>query len=457
MNISLDKKDEVRGKLTVKLEKADYQPNIDKSLKQLKQKINMPGFRRGMVPMGMVTKMYGMEVKVEEVNKTLSTAVNDYIQNEKLNLLVNPMMGEDQPKLDIEASDDFEFYFDLAVAPKVEIDLSEKDTVDYYDIEIDDKAVDDQVNASCRQGGKYEEVDAFNHEDDLLRGDLVELNADGTVKEGGLNVESASLMPKYFTDDEQKALFKDSKKDSDVIFNVSKAYGGNDTEISSLLKIKKEEVNNHLGDFKYHLVKISHFVPAELNQDLFDYIYGKDNVKNEQEMREKIKADLQATYERDSDYKFLLDLRDYAIKKVGELQFPEEMLKRYLLDNAKKEEDKKNIDDLLKKYIQELTWSLISTQMAKNLKIEINEAALKETAREMVRIQFSQYGINNVPEDALEKYSESMLNDEKQRDTLISRTLDHTLTKAAKTVVNLSHKNKTIEDFNKMFEPVEAK
>ncbi len=456
MNVSLEKTDEVTGKLTVKLEKADYADNVEKALRNLKQKANMPGFRPGMVPMGMIKKMYGNEVKAEEVNKTLSAAVNNYIKEQKLQLLADPLISESQKELDIIGADEFEFAFDLGLAPQVAVELTEKDEIPYYDIEIDDKTVNMQVENYRRQGGKNIEADVYDGDNDLLRGTLVELAEDGSEKIDGLKVEKASLMPKFFSNDEQKALFKDAKKNEDIVFNVNKAYDGKDSEIASLLKIQKEDIANHAGDFKFSISEISRFQMAEINQDLFDLAFGKGTIKNEEEFRNRIKSDIEAAYVRDSDFKFLMDLRDYADKKAGEIKFPEEVLKRFLLNNAKKEEDKANIDDILKRYIAELRWNLVRTRLADNAKVKIDDAAVKATAREMVQIQFAQYGINSIPADTLDKYADEMLKNENQQDNIISRSIDKAITEAYKSVVKLDHKKVSIEEFNKMFETENA-
>lgn len=451
MNVSLEKSDEVTGKLTVRLEKADYTDNVEKALKKLKQKANMPGFRPGMVPMGLIKKMYGNEVKAEEVNKALSNTVNDYIKEQKLQLLADPLIGADQKEVDIVGEDNFEFTFDLGLAPKIDIELTDKDEIPYYDIEIDDTTVNRQVENYSRQNGHTVDADTYS-DDDLLRGTLVELAEDGSEKADGLKIEKVSLMPRFFSNDEQKALFKDAKKNSDIIFNVSKAYDGKESEITSLLKIQKEDIANHTGDFKFSITEISCFQPAELNQTLFDLVFGKDTVKSEEEFRNRIKSDLAAAYVRDSDYKLLLDLRDYATGKAGDIKFPEEILRRFILNNAKKEEEKNNIDDILKHYIAELKWSLVRTQLAEKANVKIDDDALKATAREMVQIQFTQYGMNNISTELLDKYADEMLKNENQQDNIISHSIDKGVITAYKDKVTLSHKTVTIEEFNKMFE-----
>ena len=195
---------------------------------------------------------------------------------------------------------------------------------------------------------------------------------------------------------------------------------------------------------------------GELNQQLFDFAFGKDVVKSEEEFRARVKEDIEATYVRDSDFKFLLDVREYVFKKAGELEFPKDILRRFLLQNLKDESAKQNIDKTLEDYIKELKWSLMRTQLAEGLNVKVDDESVKATAREMVRIQFAQYGINNIPDDTLEQYAGSMLKDEKQQDNIINRSIDRELTKVLKTTVKLAEKVVSIEDFNKMFQDQKA-
>lgn len=457
MNVSFEKSSAVNAKLTVHLAKTDYSAEVDKSLKNLKKRVNMPGFRPGMVPMGMVKKMYGNEIKAEEINKKLSEAVDNYIKEQKLRLVADPMIAEGQPELDIVNGEDYDFAFDLGLAPEINVELTAKDKIPYYKIEVDDKTVETGVESYRRQTGKYVDVDVYEEENDLLRGVLTELDDKGNEKEGGIQLEKTSLMPRFFADNKQKDIFKkNAKPGADVVFNASKAYKGKEVEVASLLKIKKEEVADHSGDFKFHVDSISRFEMGELNQQLFDFAFGKDAVKNEEEFRARIKEDIEATYVRDSDFKFLLDVREYVFKKVGDLEFPKDILKRFLLQNLKDEKAKENIDQTLEDYIKELKWSLMRTQLAEKLGVKVDDEAVKETAREMVRIQFAQYGINNIPSETLEQYAGSMLKDEKQQDNIINRSIDRELTKVLKNTVKLTEKAVSIDDFNKMFQDQNA-
>ncbi len=453
MNISLEKNDAVTAKLIVKLEKSDYINEVEKSLKKIKQKANMPGFRPGNVPMGLVKKMYGNEVKAEELNKMMSETVNNYIKEQNLKLILDPMLSDDQEKIDIATNDDFTFTFDLGFEPEINISLNAEDKIDYYMIEVDEKVLEAHIKNYQRQGGRYSEMEKYEDDSDIIYGTLTELDENNEAKEGGISLENVPLMPRYFADDASKEQFKnEAMTNADIVFNPSTAYKDNDAELASLLKIDKNQVAAHKGNFNYRVTSISHFEMGELNQELFDKIYGQDNVKNEEEFRARVKSDIETSYLRDSDYKFLIDLRKYAVEKVGDVTVPEALIKRFLLQKLKNEKDRENIDNILVDYIKDLIWSVIRKQLSIQQNIKIDDAAVKETAREMVKIQMAQYGINNIPEENLEQYAESMLKDESKLENIISRSIDSALTASLKNVVKLDFKPISVEDFNKMFE-----
>ncbi len=450
MDISLQKVDEINGKLTVKIVKADYDEKVQKSLKKLKQQAKMPGFRPGMVPMGMIQRMYGMEVKAEELQKLISESINNYIKEQNLDLITSPLTAEDEAKIDVENAEDFEMHFDLGFTPDFKIELTDKDKIVFYNINVDEEQVNEQVENYRRRNGKFEEVESYE-DGDMLRGNLIEMEKKNVVKEGGIKVENVSLMPKYFSNETQKKKFAGAKK-GDIVFNVSKAYDGKDTEIAALLKIKKEEVGEHKGDFKYEITSISHMKPAELNQELFDLVYGKDTVKSEDEFRSRIKADMESVYAEDSNYKFILDVKDYCLGKVGEVKFPEELMKREMLLNAENDEQKANIEKDFSKILVDREWALICTKLVNQLNVKIEEEQLKSAAKLVAKSQFAQYGLNNVPDEYLENYANEMLKDEKQLQRLLSRAIDIELTKAVKATVKLQQKKISVKDFNAFFE-----
>ena len=449
MNINFEKNTNVSGVLTIEMQKADYEESVKQELKKIGKKAQMPGFRPGMVPAGLVKKMYGTQVKAEQVNQLLGKSLFDYIQENKINMLGEPINAENHEAQDIEKQDDFVFVFDIALAPEINITLDANDTVDYYDIDVTDEQVDAQVKQYAQRAGHPEEADTYQDRD-ILRGRLAELDADGQTKEGGIIVEKASLMPTYFKSDDQKALFATAKKNEVLTFNPSKAYEGSDAEIAALLKIEKDQVADHSGDFSFEVEEISRFVPAAIDQQLFDNIFGKDTVKSEEEFKNKIKENLAKAHEADSDYKLLLDLRAYAENKVGEVEMPTDLLKRVVkANNADKSEEE--IDKNFDKSIAELKWQLIKKELLKANEIKVEEKDIKATAIEAARFQFAQYGMTDIPDEYLTQYASEMLKKQEQVEMLAERCADNKLTKALKAKVTLNHKTVSLEVFGKLF------
>ena len=449
MNISFEKNGNVSGVITLEISKADYEGNVKKALKEYGKKAQMPGFRPGKVPASLINKMYGAQVKVEEVNKLLSDKLFSYIHDNKIDMLGEPLPNEKQEPQDIEKQDDFKFMFDIAVAPEISVAPSADDKITYYDISISDDDISEEVKGLRQRAGHPENVEEYT-DGDILRGSLVELDENGAAKEGGILLDKVSLMPKFFNNEDQKKLFEGAKKGNDITFNPSKAYEGRDVETATLLKIEKEKVGEHSGDFKFHVDEISHFVPAEMNQEFFDQIMGKDAVKNEEEFLAKVKEGIAERHSLDQDFRFLMDVRKYYQNRLGKLEFPEELLKRIMKANNKDKDDK-FIDENYPKSIEELEWSLIKNKLAEVLGVKVEDSDVKEAAVEATRIQFAQYGLTNVPEEYIENYAAEMLKHREQVDSLVQRSIDKKLVAALKEKVTLDHKNITPADFRDLF------
>ena len=450
MDIQFEKVGKVSGVITINMVKADYEANVKKSLKELGKKIQMPGFRPGHVPANLVKKMYGTQAKAEEVNKLLQDSLFDYIKSKKINMLGEPLGSDKQEPQDIEKQDDFTFIFDIAIAPKFKAELTAEDNVDYYDIEVSDDMITKQLGALQQQAGHPESVDSYE-ERDILRGTLAELDENGQPKEGGIVIETSSLMPAYFKNDEQKNIFAGAKKNDVITFNPTTAYEANEAELMSLFKVEKDDVQNHAGNFSFQVNEISRFVPAALDQEFFDKAFGKDEVKSEEEARNKIKESIQDWQKNDSDYKFLIDVRAYMENKVGELEFADDLLKKIMKANNKDKDDK-FIEDNYAKSIEMLKWQLIKDQLVKANKIKVDDKDVKAAAVQAARFQFAQYGMNNIPDEYLENYAQEMLKHQEQVSQLVDRCVDQKLAEALKSVVTLNHKNISAEDFAKMFE-----
>jgi trigger factor len=365
-------------------------------------------------------------------------------------MLGQPLGAEGHEPVDLEKDAPYEFKFDIAVAPEYKIELTDKDKVTYYNIEVDDKLIDQQVDMFASRNGHYDKAEVYDPEQrDMLKGDLRELDAEGNTLEGGIEIEGAVLMPQYMKVDDQKKLFDGAKPGDIITWNPRKAYPESDVEISSLLKIEKEQVAEHTGDFSYQITEISRFVKAEINQELFDSVYGTEaGIKDEKAFRETIAKGLSAQLESDADYQFLQDVRKYAEEKVGELTFPEALLKRMMLQNNQ-DKGEEFVEKNFEASIKELKWHLIREQLAEAAGVKVEDADVKTAAKEMARAQFAQYGMNNVPDEYLENYAQEMLKKRETVDNLVERAIDHKLTLALKGIVKLAKKKISLDDFNK--------
>ena len=451
MKITFDCPDKINGLLTMTIEPADYQEQVEKTLKNYRKKAQVPGFRPGMVPMGMIKKQYGTAVKVDEVNKLMGEKLYAYIQENKIQMLGEPLPNQEkQVPQDFEKDGELTFVFDIAVAPEFKAELTAKDKIDYYKIKVDDKLIDDQVQMYASQAGEFVKAEVFSG-NDTITGDLHELDEQGNTKEGGITTEGGMVMPAYIKAEDQKKLFDGAKPGDIITFNPKKAYPDNDAEVAALLKVDKEQVKDLTADFSYQITEIRHFQPAEVDQKLFDRVFGEGEVKDEKAFREKIAETIAPQLQQNSDYKFLLDIRKYLEDKVGELQFPEALLKRVMIQNNKE----KGADYVEKNFegsIKELKWHLIKEQIVAANNIKIEDADLKVVAKEAIRAQFAQYGMSNVPDDVLENYAAEQLKKRENVDNFVDRAVDTKLTEVLKNVVKLNEKEVTLEGFNKLMQ-----
>ena len=441
MNITFENADKVNGLMTITVEENDFKEAVEKTLKDYRKKANVPGFRPGQVPMGMIKRMYGTAVKMDAINRVVGQEMYKYVKDNNIQMLGEPLPHEGNEAVDIEKPAPYTFQFDLAVAPEINVKLSGHDKIDYLTIDVDDKLIDQQVRMYASRGGSYQKADDYQ-DNDMLKGDLRELD-----KENGIELSEALVMPTYIKDEDQKKLFEGSKLGDIITFNPRKAYQS-DAELASLLKVDKADLGFHTGDFTYQITEISRFTPAEVNQELFDQVYGKDAVKDEKEFRERVAEEIKAQLQQNSDWKFLQDLRAHCEKKAGKLTWPDELLKRIMKQNNPDKGD----DYVEKNYegsVKELTWHLIKEQLVSANDIKISDDEVKAAARETARAQFAQYGMSNVPDEYLDNYAQDMLKKEENVQGFVDRAIDQKLIEVMKNVVKLNEKTVSLDEFNK--------
>ena len=450
MNISFENPDKINGVLKITIEKDDYQGEVDKTLKNYRKQANIPGFRQGQAPIGMIKRQFGMQVKMDVINKILGEKLNGYIIDNKIAMLGTPLPNEAQVEQDLEKDGPFEFIFDIAVAPEINIEINGNDEIDHYSIEVDDKLVDQQVDMFRSRAGHYDKVEEYDAaQNDMLKGDLRELDADGNAKEDGIVVEQAVLMPEYIKVEDQKSLFDGAKLGSVITFNPKKAYPESNAEIKSLLKISDEQAEGLTSDFTFLVTEISRFVKAEVNQELFDQVFGEGNVNDEADFRQKVAESIKTQFSNDEEFKFMLDIRKYAEDKVGEVAFPDELLKRVMKSNNQDKDDK-FIEDNYAASIKELKWSLIKNELMEANELKVEKEDVVKVVKDIARMQFAQYGMSNVPEEYLDNYVDKIMKEEKNLESYIERASDVKLAAALKKVVKLNEKTVSLDEFNKI-------
>ena len=445
MNIVKENIDDLNALLKVEIRKTDYEEKVEKVLKDYRKKANVKGFRPGMVPIGLVKKMYGKAVQLDEVNKLISDSVHQYLQDEKIDILGDPLpIADPENPVDFDTQEDFSFSFELGLAPQFELNLSKKNKVDQYQITIDEKMKNDHIENYTRRFGKFVECEEAG-EKDMLNGDIEEI----IHSEKELKAENARLSVDLVKDEEIKKQFIGKKAGDEITFDIRKAFP-NDFEIAGILNKKKEEADAINGDFKFTIKTVNRFEPAETNQDLFNKVYGEGIINSEDEFMKKVEEEITGSLKRESDYKLMLDLKKLALEK-SEFTLPEEFLKKWLLkvnEKATSEQIEKEFDS----FRNDLKWQLIRNKIAKDNEIKITEEDLEKEAAVITRYQFQQYGLFYATDEQINNYAKEMLKREDDAKRIAEKIIEDRAIEKLKEIVKLEEKPISAEEFNKLFE-----
>ena len=448
MNITKENIDDLNAVLKISVEKPDYDGNVEKVLRDYRKKANIKGFRPGMVPIGLIKKMYGKAVQIDEINKLVTENIQKFLTDEKIEILGDPLpRTDDREKIDFDTQESFTFSFDLGLAPAFDIKLSNKNKVPYYEIAADEKMKNDYLENYTRRYGKFEKAD-LSEAKDMLKGKIEALDADGNPVADGLRVDDTTLSIDIIKNEKIKKHFI-GKAENDVIdFDLRKAFP-NDNEISGLLKKQKDEVKEINGDFRFTINEISRFYPADINQELFDRIYGEGVVSSEEEFRKKIEEEITVNLKNESDYKLSLDLKKTALEKT-DFMLPEDFLKRWLLKvNEKTTEDQ--IEKEFGTFKQDLKWQLIRNKIARMYEVKITEEELRKEAENITRYQFRQYGLFYATDEQVTNYAKETLKREEDAKRIADKILEEKVISLLKGMVKLDAKTVSIEEFNKLF------
>lgn len=450
MNITRENIDELNAVLTILVEKSDYETTVNDVLKNYRKKANMPGFRPGMVPAGLIKKMYGKSALAEEVNKIISKSLTDYIYAEKLNVLGEPLPNEEkQLKIDWDNQTDFSFVFDIATAPEIEVVLDNNTILPYYSIVAGEELVDKQVEAYAGRLGENKVVDSIE-EKDTVRGTFVQLDETGNELVGGILADKVVIAIDVMKDEEIKASFIEKKAGDVVVFDPLKAYD-NKHEVGHMLNISHEEAENISGNFSFTIEEVLRFEKAELTPELFGKIYGEESgITTEEEFKAKVKSEIEENFVYSSDYKFSIDSRDALVKKI-QFDLPEAFLKRWIkVTNEKMTMEQ--IDADFDHFMLDLKWQLIKDKIVKDNELKVTEEDVHALAKEMTAMQFRQYGLSNVADEHLENYANQMMKNEEERRKVVSKAQEDAIITAIKSKVTLDIKEVSNEEFNKTLE-----
>ncbi|HLN20456.1 MAG TPA: trigger factor [Bacteroidales bacterium] len=453
MNITRENIDDLNAILTIKVEKPDYEEKVETVLKDYRKKANIKGFRPGMVPIGLVKKMYGKAVRVDEINKVVSESIQKYLSDEKIEILGDPLpRSEDFENMDFETQEEYSFSFELGLTPALDIDLSKKDVVSKYIISIDDKMRNDYIENYTRRFGELRQVDSIEDKD-VVKGSVAAIDEAGNVKPEGPAADETSIGIDVIKEESIKTLFIGKKPGETVDFDLRTAYP-NDYEIAGILKMKSEEVKDINGSFRFTVNEISRFFPSEINKELFDKIYGEDVVKTEEEFKNKVEEEIASNLLRETEYKLMLDLKQLAISR-NDVKFPEEFLKKWLL-KVNEKVTAEQIEQEFDSFKKDLRWQLFKNKVARENEVKITEEELVAEASKITRYQFQQYGLYYATDEQIEKYAKETLKREEDAKRIADKIVEDKVIAILREKVTLEDKSISSEDFNKLFEQEKA-
>ncbi|HCE58574.1 MAG TPA: trigger factor [Prolixibacteraceae bacterium] len=450
MNITRVNTDELNAVLKINIEKADYEKTVAEQLKEYRQKASIPGFRPGKVPDSIIKRRFRVPVMVDEVNKLLSQKLSEYLVDEKLHILGEPLPNEElQQKINWETDENFEFDFDIALAPKVNIEFSKNDVIPYYQISASEETIDKQIEMAKTQLGENVPDDVVK-ENSTVRGDFVQLGENGEPVENGIQPKSVAVAIDLIKNEEIKNSFIGKKKDDVVVFDPVVAFE-NRHEIKHLLNIKKEEAEALNSNFSYTITEVLKFEEASLDEELFKKLYGEEtDVKTVEDFRNRIKNEIEANLVYSSNQKFAIDTRDKLLADTN-LQLPETFLKRWLVAINKEltvEQIEKEFDD----FLVDLRWQLIKDTIIKENEIKVIPEEAHAFATEMARAQYNQYGIYDIPQEQLDSFAKMILEKEEEKERIYKRLYEDKVVKAVKDKVTLQETPVSQEDFNQMMQ-----
>ncbi|GAA0876652.1 trigger factor [Wandonia haliotis] len=447
MNVIRENVDALNAVLKVQIAPEDYLGKVEKALEDYRKRANIPGFRKGKVPMGLVKKQYGKGVLAEELNKTVNEALYNYLNAEKVEILGNPIPKYDaEVKGDWDNPSDFEFQYEIGLTPEFEIKLSGRNKFDYVKVKTDDKLVDQQIDDLRRRYGKLiagEEVTGT----ELVLGQFVELDENGEIKEGGV-MNSSTVSIEFVEDKATLKELKGKKVGDKLVVDPAKLAKG-EADLAAMLGVTKEDLPNLNDKFQFTINEIRKMEMAELNQELFDKLFGEGEVKSEAEMRERISNDMNGMFDGDSDRLFTRKVYDHLIEKT-EMALPDEFLKRWIKMSNQKEITDEQIEAEYDEYAKGLRWQLIQGKLFKDNEVKINPDEALEFTKSLLVSQYAQYGIPAPEDNELTESARKVLANQEEANRVYDMLAERKLTELFKGIVKLNEKEVSYDEFVKL-------
>ncbi|GAB1472611.1 trigger factor [Bacteroidota bacterium] len=439
MKITQKNADDLTLIVTLSIEKEDYTEKRKKILIDYRRKAEIKGFRKGMAPMSFIEKIHGKAAQLDAVNNVISEGLNNYINDNKINIIGEPLPNESEQKpIDWENDEQFEVSFDLALAPKVEFALTAKDKITYYEVDINEEEIQKQKTNLLKQYGTLQNTESIE-EDDFIIADL---------NQEQMQIEGTYIAVKSVTDKKIKKSLIGKKAGDELVIDVNKAFE-NETDRAAMLKVKKEELAGINPEFTLIVKEVKRFKEAEPGQELYDRMFGKGVVTTEEEFNAKIKERLQMEYSQESDYRFMLDARDALIEKAA-IALPEDFLKRWLFSANEGKFTMEEIDKDFPLFLKDFRWQLIRQYITKEQNIKVTKENLLDHARKVAAYQFAMYGLNNAPAEQINHYAESLLANEKEGKRIYEKVEDDLVIEYVRSVVTLNKKGISIEKLHEL-------
>ncbi|MEA1874612.1 MAG: trigger factor [Bacteroidota bacterium] len=449
MKVTKDQIDDLNAVITVNVEKTDYQDKVNDVLKDYRKKANVDGFRPGKAPMGLVKKMYGKAILMDEVNNLISEGLTDYMKNEDLQILGEPMPNEDQHSIDFDKEDDFSFKFDIGMSSPIEVNMTKREKLPYYKIKADETLIDEYIESYAKNFGEMTDAEVSDEESFIIA-KVMQLDAENKPMEDGIVNEEAKLSVALAKDDDAKAALIGLKADDIITLNLWNAFP-NEVEVAGLLKIEKEEVEA-LEDVNFQITvhEIQSFSEAEIDQKLWDKVFKEGEVTNMETFREKIAAQAEGGFGDQSETKLLIDAKEKLISKVDP-KLPEDFLKRWVKANNR-EITEEQIENEWNLFLNDMKWQIISNQLAKENEIKVDDDEMLEGAKAFASAQFQQYGMGQVPDEYLENYASEILKKEEETRRIADQVMEKKLLKIIRESMKVEEKEVSWEEFKELFE-----